>query len=57
MLIYNMYKRIYYTVGLLIIKGEGVNSTMMSRHFKITLTTRFFAAKAQQTRGIEPMVV
>ena len=37
--LYNIYKWIYDTVGLVIIKGEGVISTMMSRFFEITLTT------------------
>ena len=55
---YNIHKSLYYTLGQVIIEGEGVISTMMSRHFKFTLTnTPFFAAKPQQTRGIESIVV
>ena len=39
MLIYNIYKWLYYTVGLVIVEGGGVISTIMSRYLRITFTT------------------
>ena len=39
MLIYNIYKCLYYTVGLVIIEGGGMILKIMSRSLRITLTT------------------
>ena len=58
MLIYNIYKWLYYTVGLVIIEGGGRDLNNKVARFKNhTYNTSFFAAKPQKTWGIETMVV
>ena len=57
MLIYNIYKWLYYTVGLVIIEGGRDCNINVARFKNHTYNTSFFAAKSQKTWGIETMVV
>ena len=60
MLIYNIYKWLYYTVVLVIIEGGGGGRDFnndVARFKNDTYNTLLFAAKPQKTWGIETMEV
>ena len=57
MLVYNIYKWLYYTEVLVIIEGGRDFNNNVARFKNHTYNTSFFAAKHQKTWGIETMVV